>query len=67
MIDIWITWKFRSNRAIVLNKGPKWGQQFAKKGISFTAAGNKYVSQKEGAEIRFTKDGIKLDGVAASQ
>lgn len=41
--------------------------RFADKGISFSAGGKKYASQRKGGEIRFTKDGIKLDGVTVSQ
>jgi hypothetical protein len=40
---------------------------FSDKGISFSAGGKKYTSQKEGAEICFTKEGIKCKDVTVAQ
>jgi hypothetical protein len=36
---------------------------FAKKGMTFHTAKNDYITEKAGALIQFTKDGIKFDGV----
>ena len=35
----------------------------AKKGISFAVGADKYVADKDGAQIRFTKSGITFDGI----
>ncbi len=37
--------------------------QFATSGIEFTAGGTIYRTEKEGATISFTKDGLKMDGI----
>jgi hypothetical protein len=41
--------------------------RFAEKGISFSAGGVQYTSSKEGAEIRFTKDGPALTDITAQE
>lgn len=36
---------------------------FRKKGLTFEADGAKYVVRKSGATVRFTSDGVKMDGI----